>query len=132
MESLHIAAGNDTPEVIFNPEDNHYIISGICHPENIKEFFLPIFDWLDKFHEEIKNQPPVEIPFIFYYIYLNSASIRHLFDLLKKLMEIKDAGHQVQIIWKYAEDDEDMKDTGVELSELKGIYLPFRYEEVPV
>ena len=132
MNALRIEAKRDTPEIILDPETNVFSIKGTSHPENIREVYVPVFAWLDEYLEEIKGDPGKKILFEFYYKYINSASLRYLFDLLRKMVEFQDNGTEVEIIWSYADDDEDMKEAGEELSLLKGIHLSFTYVSVPV
>ena len=132
MNALRIEAKRDTPEIILDPETNVFTIKGTSHPENIREVYVPVFKWLDEYLEEIKNDSGKKILFEFYYKYINSASLRYLYDLLRKMVEFKDNGIDVEIIWNYAEDDEDMMEAGEELSLLKGIHLPFTYIAVEI
>jgi hypothetical protein len=44
-------------------------------------------------------------------------------DILFKLENLSEAGHEVNIMWYYEQDDEDMYDIGVEFKE--NINLPF-------
>ena len=132
MNALRIEAKRDTPEIILDPETNVFSIKGTSHPENIREVYVPVFAWLDEYLEEIKGESGKKTLFEFYYKYINSASLRYLFDLLRKMVEFKDNGTEVEIIWNYADDDEDMKEAGEELSLLKGIHLSFTYVSVPV
>jgi len=132
MNPLRIEAKRDTPEIILDSETNVFTIKGTSHPENIREVYVPVFAWLDEYLEELKGSSGLKIIFEFYYKYINSASLRYLYDLLRKMVEFKDNGVDVEIIWSYAEDDEDMKEAGEELSLLKGIHLNFSYVSVEV
>ena len=132
MNPLRIEAKRDTPEIILDSDNNVFTIKGTSHPENNREVYVPVFTWLDEYLEEIKDIGGQKIIFEFYYKYVNSASLRYLYDLLRKMVEFKDNGIDVSIIWSYADDDEDMKEAGEELSLLKGIHLSFNYVSVPV
>lgn len=132
MEQLHIKAKRDTPEIFLDPGTNVFTIKGVSHPENIREVYAPVFTWLDEYLKEISDKKDQKIIFEFFYMYINSASLRYLYDLLRKMVEFKDSGVKVEIIWNYAEDDEDMKEAGEELALLKGINLDFDYISNPV
>ena len=127
MRQLHIKAKRDTPEIFLDPETNVFTIKGVSHPENIREVYAPVFSWLDEYLIEIADKKEQKIIFEFFYKYINSASLRYLYDLLRKMVEFKDSGVEVEIIWNYSEDDEDMKEAGEELALLKGIHLNFEY-----
>ena len=127
MKPLRIEATRETPEILFNPEKDIFHIKGVSHPEDIKEFFFPIFEWLDDFFEESKNEMGKRILFHLSYKYINSSSLKHLYEFLKKLTIWRDQGLMIEIDWYYADDDEDMLETGEELSEMQGINLPFHY-----
>ena len=127
MKPLKIEATRETPEIILDPEIGIFQIKGVSHPENIKVFFAPILDWLDEYFAEIKDEAGKKIVIKFFYKYINSSSLKHLYDLLQKFTTWRDAGINVEIEWNYADDDEDMMEAGEELSELKGVNLPFRY-----
>lgn len=127
MKLLKIEATRDTPEVFMDPENNKFMIKGISHPENIKKFFDPIFYWFDLYFEEVKDKKDTELTLNLCYKYLNSASFKYVVELLKKLLEFHESGMKVEIIWHYEDDDEDMKETGIELFELSDIDLPRKF-----
>ncbi len=119
MEALDIRATNDTPKVLFDPENEIFEISGRSLPEDVVNFYQPLIDWLD----EYKDSPNDYTEFVFKYIYFNTATSKLIQDILIKLEEINEAGHKVQVVWFYEEDDEDMLDLGEEFSE--NVDIPF-------
>lgn len=114
MEALDIKGTNDTPKVILDIENDIFEISGRSLPEDVVSFYKPVIDWLD----EYKVSPLEYTEFVFRYIYFNTATSKLIQDILFKLEEIYDAGHNVQIMWFYEEDDEDMQDVGEEFMDL--------------
>ena len=119
MEALDIRATNDTPKVLFDPENEIFEISGRSLPEDVVSFYQPLIDWL----EEYKDSPNEYTEFVFKYIYFNTATSKLIQDILIKLEEIHEAGHKIQVIWFYEEEDEDMLDLGEEFSE--NVDIPF-------
>lgn len=119
MEPLDIKATNDTPRVFFEPDNDIFEISGRSLPEDVVTFYQPILDWLD----EYKFNPRKKTNFVFKYIYFNTATSKLVQDILFKLENLKEAGHEVNILWYYEQDDEDMYDIGLEFKE--NINLPF-------
>jgi hypothetical protein len=113
MEILDIQGTNDTPKVIFDPEGGVFEISGRSLPEDVVTFYKPVLDWL----EEYKLNPLEYTEFAFRYIYFNTATSKLIQDVLIKLEELFEAGNNVQVIWFYEEDDEDMLDSGEEFME---------------
>jgi len=120
MEALDIRATNDTPKVLFDPENEIFEISGRSLPEDVVNFYQPLIDWL----EEYKDSPNEYTEFVFKYIYFNTATSKLIQDILIKLEEIHEAGNKVQVVWFYEEEDEDMLDLGEEFSE--NVDLPFQ------
>lgn len=119
MEALDIRATNDTPKVLLDPENDIFEISGRSLPEDVVNFYQPVLDWL----EDYKDAPNDFTEFVFKYIYFNTATSKLVQDILIKLEEINESGGQVQVIWFYEEDDEDMLDLGEEFSE--NVDIPF-------
>ena len=119
MEALDIRATNDTPKVLIDPENDIFEISGRSLPEDVVSFYQPVLDWL----EDYKDSPKEFTEFVFKYIYFNTATSKLVQDILIKLEEIHEGGHQIQVIWFYEEDDEDMLDLGEEFSE--NVDIPF-------
>ena len=119
MEALDIRATNDTPKVLLDPENDIFEISGRSLPEDVVSFYQPVIDWLEEYKEEAGEFTE----FVFKYIYFNTATSKLIQDILFKLEEINEAGHKVQVIWFYEEDDEDIMDLGEEFSE--NVDIPF-------
>jgi len=113
MEALDIQGTNDTPKVILDPANNIFEISGRSLPEDVVSFYRPVLDWL----EDYKSEPLEYTEFVFRYIYFNTATSKLIQDILIKLEELFEASNNVQVMWFYEEEDEDMQDAGEEFME---------------
>jgi hypothetical protein len=123
METIKIQGTEDTPKVTLDKEKELMEISGRSLPEDVASFYEPILSWLD----EYAQSPNKKTVFNFKLVYFNTASSKLLLDILMKLEEIHEAGHDVLIRWHYPEDDEDMEEAGEEYSDI--VDVPF--EQVP-
>ena len=119
METLDIQGTNDTPKVLLDPNSEIFEISGRSLPEDVVTFYKPVLEWL----EEYKTKPLEYTEFVFRYIYFNTATSKLIQDILIKLEELFEAGNNVQVVWFYEEDDEDMLDSGEEFME--NVDVPF-------
>lgn len=117
MEKFFIEKEKNTPEIIFDPGNKQFEISGRCFPENSKKFFKPVLEWFDAFIPEADKA--IELAFEFYYI--SSSSIISVLELIKRLDLLKDKGHDVRINWKYDEDDEDIRKIGEDYSRITNV-----------
>jgi hypothetical protein len=126
MKALKIEGAIDTPEIYFDPTTNIFSISGISHPENAKEFYLTIIDWLDDFYEDMKDKEGTKIIVDFNFKYINSASYKYLRELMKRIANFQNNGIKVEVIWNYHQDDEDLLNEGMVLFELPEINLKYR------
>ena len=113
MEPLDIKATNDTPRVLFDPDNNLFEISGRSLPEDVVTFYQPVLDWLD----EYTRTPLKKTDFVFKYIYFNTATSKLVQDILTRLEQLREKGSEVKVSWYYEQDDEDMLDLGIEFKE---------------
>lgn len=121
MQVLSIDAKEDTPMVMLDSENQVFEIIGKSLPEDVLEFYQPVFDWL----EEYVKAPNDSTVFKMKIEYFNSASHKVINDILEILAEIKTAGNSIKIHWHYLEDDEDMLEAGQDFADLTG--LDFEY-----
>jgi hypothetical protein len=119
METIKITATEDTPDVILDPVNKYYEISGRSLPEDVVVFYQPVIKWLDEF----AKSPIADFALSFKLEYFNTASSKLILDILLKLEEIYQNGTQMKVIWNYLSTDSDMKEAGEEYSEIVG--LPF-------
>jgi hypothetical protein len=119
MERLDIKATNDTPRVLFDPDNNLFEISGRSLPEDVVTFYQPVIDWLD----EYTQAPLKKTDFVFKYIYFNTATSKLVQDILNVLEHLPGKGNEVKVFWYYEQDDEDMLDLGIEFQE--NVNIPF-------
>ncbi len=120
MKPLIIQATEDTPEIIFNPEEEIFRVSKISVPENAVAFYLPIFEWL----KEYKITPNLKTTFDFDLEYINSASSKRLFEMIALIEKINE-NSKVLIRWHYEKIDEDMLDLGERFKNLVNIDFEF-------
>lgn len=123
METIKITATEDTPNVILDPVNNYYEISGRSLPEDVVVFYQPVIKWL----EDFSKSPIAGFALSIKLEYFNTASSKLILDILLKLEEIYQNGTQLKVIWNYLSSDSDMKEAGEEYSEIVG--LPFELKE---
>ena len=109
MKPLYIEGTDDSPTVTLDPGNNIFEFTGKSMPEDVKEFYTPILDWLLEYY---KNPNPETI-INFNIEYFNSASAKHILEIIKSLEIILASGNSVLVRWHYFHDDEDMEESGV-------------------
>ncbi len=120
MNNLYIKPTLSTPLIDFKTTGNLYI-EGISTPENVSEFYKQAFDWIKNFKSTKKD-----INFSMFFNYLNTSSTRMLVDLILNLKQLKEEGINVNFIWKYEDDDDDMLEMGEELELVTDIKFEFK------
>lgn len=119
MNSIKIESQEDTPKIVFDPENNIFEISGRSLPEDASLFYEPIIEWLKEYAENPNENTDLHIKMN----YFNTASSKLLLDILMIMEDMVEAGSSCNIKWFYDEEDEDMEEAGEEYSEL--IDVPF-------
>lgn len=114
MNALYIAGTDDSPDVLLDKEKGDFTLSGKSLPEDVSTFFAPVLDWISEYAKE----PLEKTIFTINLEYFNTASSKLLLDIFMLLEELHENGPEVEINWHYADYDEDMKDAGVEYSEM--------------
>ena len=71
MKRLEIQPSNNTPHIVFDAEEGVLLIEGKSFPEDSKEFYRPIIEWVD----EYRNIKPSAVTVKFNLFYLSSSSI---------------------------------------------------------
>jgi len=123
MEVIKIKGTDDTPNVILDAGNGMMEISGRSLPEDVAAFYEPILDWFDEYAEHSNKKTVVD----FKLVYFNTASSKLILDILLKLEDMADNGHDVLVRWHYPDDDEDMEEAGEEYADI--VEVPF--EQVP-
>jgi hypothetical protein len=131
MQKLLIEPAQRTPGIMFSPDENVFYIRGTSSPEDVRKLYYPVIEWMNKFVEEILKGElktfNTENPLRFQIdlSYFNSSSAKFLFDLLSELKKLPPAGIPINVEWHYDEDDKDMKEAGVDFSQLVGVEFTF-------
>lgn len=126
MEVIKIKGTDDTPNVILDPENEVFEISGRSLPEDVSSFYEPILNWLDEYSENASGKTV----FSFKLVYFNTASSKLILDILMKLEEMYENGNEILVKWYYPEDDEDMQEAGEEYAEI--VEIPFEQLSYPL
>jgi len=121
MDPLIISGTEDTPEVILNKKEGRFQINGRSLPEDVIEFYTPVFSWLEQYvanpNEETKFKVKID--------YFNSASQRAINEIFNILTRINLKGKKVLIEWYFYQDDDEMREAGQEYAEITN--LNFQY-----
>jgi len=135
MESLRIEKTDKTPGIILDAYNDNFEISGNSLPENVREFYFPVINWLIEFEKEVLDKKVIKfdkthpLNFKFKMNYFNSSSTKFLYDIMRGLIRFHEKGHVIRILWYFETEDEDMKYAGEEMSEL--LNVPFQFIETP-
>jgi hypothetical protein len=121
MKRIEIPASNNTPHIIFDADSAIFSIEGKSFPEDSKEFYRPVIEWMDEF----KATKPKSIRLSFNLFYLSSSSIISVKQLLMKVVDLNASGTAATIVWNYDEDDDDIKKTGEDYQKLTKLNFDF-------
>ena len=121
MDNLQIAKTKYTMEIDFNKDTGVLDMAGSSYPENALDFFAPIINWIKDYISQIEKQMVMNIRLN----YLNTSSTKCILDIFEILDQYHKSGGDVKINWYYAEDDEDIRETGEELCEDLGFPITF-------
>lgn len=129
MEPLYIEPSEFTPRVLLDPVNSVFEISGFSRPENVVGFYKPILKWLEDYNELVlsnnteynKSNLVVNLKMT----YFNSASSKFLLDILLEFMKFHSKGNTVEINWFYDEDDDEILESGEEISDMIGYSFNF-------
>ncbi|HEX8515600.1 MAG TPA: DUF1987 domain-containing protein [Bacteroidia bacterium] len=121
-KEIKIKRSDIYPDIILDKENGIFEIKGISLPENGKEFYQPVLDFLSEY-----IQAPNEIThFVFNLRFFNISSSKMLLFILYRLKELHNSGQRVLVTWCY--DDEDILEAGKDFEHM--VHIPFQFKEV--
>jgi tagatose-1,6-bisphosphate aldolase len=122
MEKLFINGSDDTPEILLDKVKGIFRINGKSLPEDVLEFYSPVFSWFEQYVADPNEETHLEINVV----YFNSASQRALNEIFSILSRLNVKGKKVDVEWFYNEDDDEMLEAGQEYADITN--LPFHYK----
>ncbi|MCB9224811.1 MAG: DUF1987 domain-containing protein [Crocinitomicaceae bacterium] len=122
-DKLILRGSEDTPEINFDRSENVFSISGRSYPENPREFYKPVVDWLTNYSES----PNPSTMLVVDLEYVNSGSVKEVFKMLYLVEDIMESGVEASIRWCYRNGDELMQQKGMEFK--KFLQVPVELEE---
>lgn len=124
MDTFKIEPTEDTPQVTFDPSNGVYEIVGRSYPENAREFYQPVIEWLEEFRDTANRS----INLVVAIDYFNSSSVKQVFTLLYIVEDIMETGKDAKVTWKYRAGDELMQQKGLEFN--KFLQVPVELVEI--
>ena len=103
--SFLIEATARTPRVEI--DKTAFSMTGECFPENISEFSAPVVKKLTEILSETESYKV-----IFELTYFNSTAAMFLFELMTMFETSAQKGMSVEVIWRYANDDDTIEEAG--------------------
>ncbi|MCA1944163.1 MAG: DUF1987 domain-containing protein [Desulfovibrio sp.] len=113
MQDLIIKATKSSPAIDFRVAEGALSIRGESYPEHAVKFYEPVLQWIREFLET--ETTPLHLTMDI--VYFNSSSSKILMNLLDMLEEAAAGGRQVQVVWRYHEENEIAQECGEEFKE---------------
>jgi hypothetical protein len=113
MEKVVRQGTTKTPQVILDPEQGIISLEGRSILEDTISFYDPILSWLVEYTNSPKDTT-INIAFD----YFNSTSARILLIIFQTAQKIKISGNNLVINWYYDENDENIKESGMDFASL--------------
>jgi hypothetical protein len=114
VQNLLIPAAARTPAIDFDFGNNHLKIKGESYPEDVTEFYKPVFSAIDGYLVTLGS---ASCRFDFELIYINSSSAKAIMMLMDKLDAAAAKGATVDVYWFYDAEDDTMQELGEEFGE---------------
>lgn len=130
MENLLIEPSPLTPYVLFDTQTGILELKGRSSPDNSVGFYDKILTYFDRY---FNSGEPLDVTINVGLEYFNTSSLKCIFQILKKINDgAGNASLSIQINWFYEEDDEDMLETGEDISALLNIEFNFITDNVGI
>jgi len=131
MQSLYISPTKNTPEINFSPEENIFYIKGTSSPEDVRDMYYPVIEWIRIFVDDIifgegavyTIEKPLKLQIDLEYF--NSSSAKFLYDIFNDLKRLNASQIPYLVEWLYEEQDTDMLDAGQDIALL--VETEFKY-----
>jgi hypothetical protein len=120
MNTITIAATEDTPEVNFNELDSSLKISGRSMPEDAISFYTPIIQWIEERHGSGFSLKQID----FHFEFLSTSSTKQVMKVFQLINELNTT-KEIKVNWLYDEHDKNMKRTGELLLKLVQFQMSF-------
>jgi hypothetical protein len=117
MKSVSLQATAKTPSIDFNPDQGMLEIRGRSNPEDSRVFYKPLIAWCEEYAHNPREKTVVDVQLE----YFDTSSSKGLLDLIKRLKTIKELHKDVEVIWHYDSDDEDILEAGENFEDITGI-----------
>ena len=124
MEELLRDSSAQTPVIKFDPTNGLMEICGRSIPYDSDEFWMPILSWFEAY----MLTPNEKTTFKINLEYFNISSSKRILFLLYKLNELSEKGLEVNVLWEYRKDDEDMYEVGQDYAYM--VKVPFEFIEI--
>lgn len=121
MEKIYIKATDVSPEVTFDLETNNFIVKGKSVVTEVDSFYSPLIEWLENAQGNIDKR----VDFVFDLEYFNIFSSKRILFMLYRLADMRKQGLDVNVIWHFSMDDDDMKEVGEDFACM--VNLPFEF-----
>ena len=123
MESLIIEDTKSTPHIHFNVENGAFTMEGQSYPENVSQFYEPVFTWL----KDVLSSLDKPVTFELNIIYLNTSSLKAMLMLFDIIEQFYLNGKEININWYYHPENE----MGLEYGEdfMEEVNVPFHIIE---
>jgi hypothetical protein len=105
---MHIVATDRTPAISLTHEPLKLSILGESFPEDVSAFYGEVISAINQLATTTKGKLEVEMAMI----YINSSSIKAMYRIFEGIDAYRQAGNEVQVIWKAEADDDIMQELG--------------------
>ncbi|GAB7081286.1 DUF1987 domain-containing protein [Megalodesulfovibrio paquesii] len=113
MEDLIIKGAKSSPAIEFLAASGTLSIRGESYPEHAVKFYEPVLHWIREFLET--QALPLQLTMDI--VYFNSSSSKILMNLFDMLEEAAAGGREIQVVWRYHEENEIAQECGEEFKE---------------
>ncbi len=115
MDNINIEVGERSPKITCDWDKGVMEIVGESYPENVTDFYGPVLSAVEKYLSTSKDK---SFSCTFELLYFNSSSAKVLMRIFDMFEEYSNShGHNIKVIWKVDEEDDNMRELGEEFAE---------------
>lgn len=122
MKEFEQEATAKTPYINFNAQTGNMLIQGRAISQPDEDFWASVLKWFYAY----ATAPSEKTKMIFNLEYFNISSSKQILFLLHKMNDLLENGHDILVEWRYAEDDLEMKESGLDFSSIVNVPFDFK------